>query len=255
MQNLTYGSLDVTIGNDSAAIGDLAANDFAATAAALLEDRAEISVIMSTGNSQRDFYEALVARDDIDWSRITVMHVDEYLGVSPDRPESTTWRMRSGIVDRVHPRAFHAIDGEGAPEEEIARYSRLLEELPPSICILGVGENGHVAFNDPPADFDTRELVIQVSLSDASKRQIVGEGRFANPGDVVPDDALTLTVFALLRPDHVIVIVPDARKAVAIQATLEGPIAPSCPASILRSVDGARMYLDQDSSALLEARR
>lgn len=255
MQNLKYGSLDVTVGADSAAIGALAANDFAVTAAALLEVRPEIAVIMSTGNSQRDFYDALVARDDIDWSRITIMHVDEYLGVSPDLPESTTWRMRNGIVERVSPRAFHAINGEGGVEEEIARYSRLLEELPPSICVLGVGENGHVAFNDPPADFDTDELLIMVRLSEASKRQIVGEGRFAKPGDVVPGEALTLTVSALLRPDHVIVVVPDARKADAVKSALEGPVTPECPASILQSVQNARMYLDQESSALLEARR
>jgi len=255
MQNLMYDSLAVTIGPDADTIGAAAADDFAASAASLLKERSEIAVIMATGNSQRGFRESIIGRDDIDWSRITILHLDEYVGVSGDRPESTSWRMQHDVVDHVRPKAFHAIDGTADPVEEMARYSRLLVELQPSICVLGVGENGHLAFNDPPADFETDELLIQAELSEASKKQIVGEGRFAAPGDVVPDQALTLTVPALLEPEHLIVIVPDSRKAAAVKATLEGPISPECPGSILRTVARARMYLDQDSSALLEARQ
>lgn len=251
MQRRTYGELRVTIRSNSDAVGMAAGDDFAATVASLLGERDEITVLMATGNSQRGFRDALRARGDIEWSRITVLHVDEYLGVSDERPESTAWRMRADLVDRVHPKSFIAMRGDHQPvEEEIARYSALIQQLRPSICVMGVGGNGHLAFNDPPADFDSRELVKIVSLTDSTKRQIVDEGRFSSI-DEVPRQALTLTIHALLQPENLFIIVPEARKAAAVKAALEGPVTALCPASILRTRPDARMYLDQESSALL----
>ena len=233
-------------------VGKLAAEEFAAAAQAALKSRDEISVVLSTGNSQGSFREAIKARDDIEWSRITVLHVDEYLGVSGDLPASTGWRMNEDFVKHVSPKAFFAIRGDHLPvEEELARYTGLIQELRPSICVMGIGENGHLAFNDPPADFETTEVMQMVTLDDACKRQVVGEGRFPSVEEV-PQRALTMTVHALLQPETVLVLVPESRKAAAVKLALEGPISPLCPASILRRNPHARLYLEPDSAELLD---
>ena len=250
MRTKAYGELPVTIYDDAEAMGRAAADDFAATAAELLAERDEISVIFATGNSQATFRAAIAERDDIQWHRINVLHLDEYLGVSADLPESTVWRMQHDIVDVVHPKAFYPFRGENDPDQEVLRYTEILQRLKPEICVLGVGENGHLAFNDPPADFDTENLIEIVTLSEASRRQILGEGRFGS-FERVPQNAVTMTVPALLAPQHVIVIVPDRRKAESIRATLEGAVTPECPGSILQTAAHARMYLDSEAASLL----
>ncbi len=132
----------------------------------------------------------------------------------------------------------------------MARYAALLHEHKPDACVLGIGENGHLAFNDPPADFQTDQALAVVTLDDACRRQQVGEGHFGAM-DEVPRQALTLTVPALLAPAHVLVVVPEKRKAVAVQRALEGPVSPDCPASILRTNSHVHLYLDRDSASLL----
>lgn len=254
MQEFTYGHLPVFILETTAEVGKAGANDFAATVAAQLQTRDEIAVILATGNSQLSFMDALSERTDIEWSRITVLHMDEYLGMSDEHPASFSRYMQEKLVARVKPKAFYGIAGNHQPpEEELARYGELVRSLDPAICVMGIGENGHLAFNDPPADFDTRELIHIVELDAACRAQQVGEGHFATPNDV-PARAITLTVHALLRPARVIVLTPEGRKAGAVKRALESPVTPECPASILQTSPNARLYLDAASSALLDPR-
>lgn len=252
MKELTYGALRVYIAPTNAELGVRAAEDFATAVRAALETREEIAVILATGNSQLSFVTALWERDDIDWSRIILLHMDEYIGMSADHPASFYRWMEEKLVQRVHPKVFYGIHGDVPVEEEIARYTDLIRTLKPSICVMGIGENGHLAFNDPPADFDTKELIKIVNLDDeACRTQQVNEGHFASLADV-PDRALTLTVHALLQPETVMVLTPETRKAKAVKEALEGPITEHCPGSILQTAPNARLYLDAESSALLK---
>jgi glucosamine-6-phosphate deaminase len=160
--------------------------------------------------------------------------------------------MRDNLVSSVHPKAFHGVRGDHEPvDKELERYSELLRTLDPVICVMGIGENGHLAFNDPPADFETRELIHPVVLDEVARKQQVGEGHFPSLEET-PERALSLTVHALLRPRTVLVVSPDARKAPAVARALTGPVTPDCPASILQTTPYARLFLDAESSALLE---
>lgn len=254
MERVKYGELDVSILPTNEELGRMAAEDFADLVAKELADRDEIGVILATGNSQLSFIRSVVERDDIDWSRITVLHMDEYIGMHEDHPASFRRWMRERVAEIVPLKAFHGVRGDHVPvEEEIARYSSLVQELEPSICVMGIGENGHLAFNDPPADFETTELAHVVELAETARAQQVGEGHFASLEET-PTHAISLTVHALLRPGHVMVLTPEARKANAVKEALEGPVTPQCPASILRTQPHAHLYLDGESSALLRAR-
>lgn len=255
MQELKYGKLDVSIALSNDELGAAAAEAFASAVRSALQVKDEIAVILATGNSQLSFARAVRERDDIDWSRITILHMDEYLGMSEDHPASFRRWMQENMVEHVKPKAFHGVQGDREPvQEELERYAGLLRELDPAICVMGIGENGHLAFNDPPADFETHDLIRVVDLDDACRNQQVGEGHFASLEET-PHQALTLTVHALLRPDTVLVLTPEARKARAVKAALEGPVTPSCPASILQTQPQAHLFLDQESSSLLDRDR
>jgi len=233
------------------ALAAASAFDFAEALRETLASRDIASVIFASANSQLPFLEALRVRTDIEWARVRVLHMDEYLGMPNDHPASFRRFLSDHLVGWAHPLAFHQIGADDAkPQVEIERYSAILEKLDPSICVLGIGENGHLAFNDPPADFETDKLVHQVSLDELCRRQQWQEGHFATL-EKVPTEALTLTIRALLRPTYVFGIVPERRKAIAVKAALEGPVSPSCPASILRTKPFARLYLDTDSASLL----
>lgn len=232
-------------------LGSAAAADFASALPGLLAERDAVAVIFASANSQLPFLEALRARDDIEWARLHVFHMDEYLGMPADHPASFRRFLHEHLIRWVHPLAFHELAGDAPdPDEEIERYSALLQELDPSICVLGIGENGHLAFNDPPADFASERLVHRVRLDEGCRRQQWHEGHFPSL-HAVPEEALSLTIRALLEPRRVLGIVPGDRKAAAVRAALEGPVSPDCPASILRTVPSARLYLDPDSAALL----
>jgi glucosamine-6-phosphate deaminase len=252
MEHLRYGRLEVSIGATSREAGEAAATDFAEAARAAIAERGDIAVLLATGNSQFAFVAALTRRDDVPWDRITVLHMDEYLGMPEEHPASFRRWMRDRIVEPLHPRRFEGLRGDFVPvEAEIARYDALLRELAPAICVMGIGENGHLAFNDPPADFAPDEWVRIVEMDEASRRQQVGEGHFPSL-DETPGQAISLTIPALLAPQRVIVVAPEARKAPAVKATLEDPISPAVPASILRTQPQAHLYLDEDSASLLD---
>lgn len=247
-----YDGAAVEVSETPEQLGRSVADAFARAVRAALATKDDVSVILATGNSQLPFIAALQERNDIEWSRVNVFHMDEYRGMSDQHPASFRLWMNRRVVDTFHPRRFFGIDGDHEPiEEEIARYSSLLESLRPEICVMGIGENGHLAFNDPPADFDTAELAHVVQLDDACKRQQTGEGHFASIADV-PDEALSLTVPALLAPATVLIGVPDRRKAEAVRNAFEGPIDPSCPASILQRSPNATVFLDAESASLLD---
>ena len=178
--------------------------------------------------------------------------MDEYVGMSADHPASFRRYLRERVDERVHPKVFHYIDGDGPdPEAECRRYAALLAEHPLDLVCLGIGENGHLAFNDPPvADFDDPVDVKVVALDHACRRQQVGEGHFVSLADV-PTHAITVTIPALLRAGAVLAIVPEKRKAGPVADALTGPISTACPASVLRGAPQARLYLDRESASLL----
>jgi glucosamine-6-phosphate deaminase len=249
-----YDDLRVTTFATNEELGAAAAEDFAAIVGATVAEHGAASVILATGNSQLTFIEAVRSRADIDWSRISVFHMDEYLGMAEDHPASFRRWMQEKLVRHVGPQAFFGVRGDAEPaEKELHRYASLLEQHEPVLCVMGIGENGHLAFNDPPADFETTELLKVVTLDERSRKQQVGEGHFESYEET-PAQALTLTIRALLRPAHAMVLVPEGRKAAAVRDALEGPVTPECPASILRRTPHARLYLDPDAAGRLQRR-
>ena len=232
-------------------VGRGAAEDFVTHLTAVLKVKDEASIILATGNSQLTFFEALRGRNDIAWNKINLFHMDEYLGISDQHTASFPRYIREKLTDHVHPKVFYPMDGRVLDvAAELKRYAELIRNHPTDICVLGIGENCHVAFNDPPADFQTINLIHLVNLDERCRMQQVNEGHFPTLEDV-PKRAITLTIPALLNAKHVLAVVPEIRKAEAVKAALEGPLTPDCPASILRTRSNVTMYLDQDSASKL----
>jgi glucosamine-6-phosphate deaminase len=229
-------------------LGVASADDAAGVLQAAVTERGVANAMFATGNSQLGFLDELVTRA-VDWSKVVVFHMDEYVGVGPAHPAGFGRYIRERIADRVRPGVVHYMDGTGDAEAECERYAHLLARHPLDLCCLGIGENGHLAFNDPPvADFDDRRDVKVVELDTASRAQQVDEGHFASV-EAVPTHAVTVTIPALLRARRVIVNVPEARKAAPVRAALEGAVSTACPASVLRTCPHARLYLDRDSAS------
>lgn len=251
---MNFGELTVDIAETDDELGRRVAAAFARAAQEALAEREKIAVILAAANSQRSFARALADHPEIEWDRITVLHMDEYVGLSADHPASFRRWMRDNIVGPYSAGGFDGVAGDHEPiEEEIARYTAVVREWKPSITVMGIGENGHLAFNDPPAVFETDEVIHLVELDDVSRRQQVGEGHFPTFDDT-PSTALSLTIPALLASDTVLVAVPERRKAEAVVRALTGEITPDCPASILRTVPHATLFLDADSASLLGER-
>lgn len=248
-----YGSLPVAVYRTNEELGRAAAHDARAILTDAIAARGEANLILATGNSQLTFLHALRELPGIDWSRVRIFHMDEYAGIDPDHPASFPRFLRHHIVDYVQPAAFYPLPSQPADVQQACRdYEALLRRYPADLVALGFGENGHLAFNDPPdALFDDPVWVKLVRLAAASRRQQVGEGHFPTLDDV-PTHAITLTIPALLAARRILAIVPEARKAAAVRACLTQPVSEDRPGSILRQVDHARLYLDQDSAALLQ---
>ena len=208
-------------------------------------------VVFATGNSQLAFLAAL-ADEDIPWSAVTVFHMDEYIGIGADHPASFRRWITERVASPMGPGTVHLINGDGSDiDAECRRYEALLHAEPIDMVCMGIGENGHLAFNEPgTANFADPVWVRTVELDDRSRRQQVDEGHFANL-EAVPAAAVSLTVPALLSARHVQVVVPERRKADAVRAALTGPIATDCPASVLRRASHAVLRLDLESASLL----
>jgi glucosamine-6-phosphate deaminase len=246
------GTLAVRVYSHRQAMGRAAAHAVATRMQRLLTEREEIRMIFAAAPSQDDFIAALVATPGLDWGRVRAFHMDEYLGLPDGAPQRFGAYLRIRLFDRVPVKAVHYLDPAPAyADAECARYAALLREAPIDIVCLGIGENGHLAFNDPPvADFDDPALVKVVTLDEACRWQQVHDGAFSAPQNV-PRQAMTLTIPALRAGTHLSVVVPGPRKAAAVQAALHGPVSTRCPASILRRHPDAVLYLDQDAATLL----
>ena len=244
--------LPVQIYAEQAHLATAAASMVNAYLSRVIETQGSAAVILATGNSQIQFLQQLVALRGVDWSKVTLFHMDEYLGITADHSASFQNYMCNRVERLVSPRAFHFLDGDCLlPLDECQRYSQLLMAQPIDLCCLGVGENGHLAFNDPPvAQINDPHWVKLVKLDDACKMQQVKEGHFPSLQSV-PRYALTLTLPALCSAKKMICLSPEKRKAIAIRTALEGPISSSCPASVLRQNPQALLMLDTDSAALL----
>ena len=237
---------------DVAAMSRAAAHEAAQVLRAAVAARGTAHAMFATGNSQLAFVHALVHETEgVPWADTIVFHMDEYVGVGPDHPAGFQRWIRERIVEPAHPKAAFYVQGLGDPEAEARRYAGLLHHSALDLCCLGVGENGHLAFNDPPvADFADPYDVKVVELEPACRMQQVHEGHF--PGlDAVPANAITVTIPALLRARRVLAIVPEARKAEPVAAALTGPITTACPASALRTIDHATIHLEPESARLL----
>jgi glucosamine-6-phosphate deaminase len=251
MKDLRVDSLRVSVYEDVAELGREAAAEFAQAVNRELSTKEETSVVLALGAAQDSFFAGLKERSDIPWGRITVLHADTYLGIADERPESGASRLRRHLLDEVRPKAFLPMIGDHEPvEEEIARYTGLLLELRPQVCTVGIGDTGHLAFNDPPADFETTDLVGVVELSEITRRQIHAAGTFENLVDV-PRFGLTLTMHALMQPETVIALVHEGNRADVIRRVVEEPVSPMCPASLLREHPNARLYLSAEAAARL----
>ena len=233
-------------------LGTAAAKRAAAAINEALARAGEARVIAATGASQFEFLDALTATAGLDWGRVDVFHLDEYVGVSDSHPASFRRYLRERIVERVHPRSFELLAGDAAdPAAECRRVGALIARAPIDVAFVGIGENGHLAFNDPPADFVTEEPYLVVELDAACRRQQLGEGWFATLDDV-PRRAISMSIRQILKAREILCIVPDARKAKAVSECLEGAVSPLHPSSILQSHPATTIYLDRDSAALLK---
>jgi len=250
MKNITFGSLEVRQYPDRTALGSAAAAQVADAIRVACATRGEARVIFACAPSQNEFLAALI-RQPIVWASVTVFHMDEYVGLRAEHPQSFRHFLRTHLLEHVAaPRAVHLIHAENDPLDEAARYGRLLAEKPIDLVCLGIGENGHLAFNDPPvADFSDPERVKVVELDATCRQQQVNDGCFPS-FDAVPTHALTLTIPTLVGARQVSCVVPGERKAPAVRDTLLGPISTACPASILRQHAHAVLSIDDASAAL-----
>lgn len=216
-----------------------------------IEQHGKARAIVATGNSQIPMMSALI-KIPVDWSRVEIFHMDEYVGLSSDHPSSFRYWIRTRLEEQVHPRAVFYIAADSADlDAEMNRYARLLLAEPIDLAFVGFGENGHIAFNDPPnADFNDPATVKKVLLEKACRLQQVGEKHFPSL-ESVPAHAVTVTCPGLFRADHWICCVPEKRKAEAVRNALAGPISEKCPASLVRRHPDARVFLDQESASLL----
>jgi glucosamine-6-phosphate deaminase len=213
--------------------------------------RGRARVIVATGASQLEFLEDLTSNQVVDWPRVTLFHLDEYVGLPIAHPAS----FRKYILDRVIRKTalqdYVLLNGEGDVLEACRQAGAAIGSAPVDVAFVGIGENGHLAFNDPPADFTTGEPYIIVRLDDACRRQQVGEGWFGSLSEV-PESAISMSIRQILKSREIICVVPDERKAVPVKAALEGPVTPDVPASALREHDNVTVYLDAASAALLQ---
>jgi glucosamine-6-phosphate deaminase len=246
-------SMQVEVFENKTSLGQAAAQRAAKIIQEAIARRNVAYLIAATGSSQFEFLDALVLQH-IDWSKVVCFHLDEYLGLPATHPASFRRYLKERIVDRVQPRTFHFINSEATDiAEESRRVGELISKQTIDVAFVGVGENGHLAFNDPPADFDTVEPYIVVNLDQACRQQQVGEGWFKSI-DEVPTQAISMSINQILKAHNILCIVPDQRKAGAVRNCFEFEVSPMRPASILQKHNGVTLYLDLESSSLLRAR-
>jgi glucosamine-6-phosphate deaminase len=247
-------SVEIRVFDTKQELGRAAAERAKAAIGEAITRAGEARVVAATGASQFEFLDALTAARGVDWGRVEMFHLDEYVGLPDTHPASFRRYLRQRIVERVQPRVFHFLAGDAEdPDAECRRVGTLLARAPIDVAFVGIGENGHLAFNDPPADFETEEPYLVVELDEACRRQQLGEGWFASLDDV-PRRAISMSIRQILKAREILCIVPDARKARAVRDCLEGEVSPLHPSSILQKHPRTTVYLDRDSAALLKGR-
>ena len=245
--------MKIAIEENKADMGRIAADDAARRISAAIEAKGEARVIFASAASQFEFIEALSAHDDVDWTKVRGFHLDEYAGLPADHPASFRRFLRERLIAKL-PRpigGFTFVEGDAADRQaECARLEAAIREKPIDLACIGIGENGHIAFNDPPADFGTGAAYAVVALDETCRMQQVGEGWYPDLAHV-PTHAFSMTVPQIMASEAVIVVVPDGRKADAVAAAVEGPVSEMCPASVLRSHPDCTLYLDRPAASKL----
>ena len=252
MKTLKKDKLLVEIYENRTLMGEAAARDIKAKIAELLEESQEINMIFAAAPSQNDVLKSLVEDKEIEWNRVNAYHMDEYIGLDKDAPQGFGNFLKDHIFGLAPFKSVNYIDVTAIdPDAEADRYGKILDANLTDIVVMGIGENGHIAFNDPPvADFNDKRTVKPVKLDEKCRQQQVNDGCFESL-DKVPTHAITLTVPTLVRAPYLFCIVPAPTKANAVRETLNGSIDEHCPASILRKHDNTKLYLDNESSKLL----
>lgn len=243
----------VIICDNKESCGQMAAKESSNSIREAIKKRDRANVILATGVSQFEMLAELIKTPDLDWGKVVGFHLDEYVGMPAEHPASFRRYLKERFVSHVPLKEFHYIDGEGNLEAELRRLKDLLVNRQVDIAFVGIGENGHLAFNDPPADFDTEEPYIMVDLDDDCRKQQLGEGWFQIIEEV-PKKAISMSIRQIAKSRTIICTVPERRKAKAVKDCVEGPVSPLAPASILQKHDGAMIFLDPDSSRLLQGR-
>jgi glucosamine-6-phosphate deaminase len=242
--------MQVNVYPTAAEMAASAAADAAARTRAALAERGRARIIAATGASQIEFLARLVREPRIDWRQVEMFHLDEYVGLPNTHPASFRKYLLERLIRPAGIVDYHLLDGEADPARVCREVGAALARAPVDAAFVGIGENGHLAFNDPPADFHTEEPYLIVHLDEACRRQQVGEGWFGSVAEV-PSTAISMSVRQILNARAIVCVVPDARKAEAVRACLEGPVTPMAPASILRTHHDVTIYLDHDSASLL----
>lgn len=242
----------IKVSQDKAALGGDAARAGAEKIREAISRRGACNIILATGASQFQMMASLVKAPEVEWNRVTAFHLDEYAGMPVTHPAS----FRRYLWERFHRQlplplaAFHYIDAQDDPAAECERLGSIIRRHPIDVAFIGIGENAHLAFNDPPADFQTQAPYLVVNLDEACRRQQLGEGWFPTLDDV-PTRAVSMSCARIMKSQHIICSVPDARKARAVSRSVDGPVTPDVPASILQKHPDVTLYLDPDSASLL----
>lgn len=242
----------VRIFPDQSSLTIAAAADAVARIRTAIEARGRARIVAATGMSQIQFLDLLTRTPGIDWRRVEMFHLDEYIGLPIEHPASFRKYLLERLIQPAGIVDYHLLDGERDPLVTCREAGEALRKAPIDVAFVGIGENGHLAFNDPPADFETDAPYIVVQLDEACRRQQVGEGWFQNLAQV-PETAISMSVRQILKAHAIVCVVPDRRKAEAVRAALESPIGPTLPASSLRTHQDVTIYLDRGSAALLSA--
>jgi len=245
--------LRLQVYEDSQAMSLAAAKQAADVIRRALSATGRARIVAATGMSQMAFLDALIAAPGINWSQVEMFHLDEYIGIGIDHPASFRRYLLDRLITKTGITRYHLLDVDEDAQAVADRIGRDIVSAPIDIAFAGIGENAHLAFNDPPADFETERPFIIVRLDEACRRQQVGEGWFASM-DAVPTHAVSMSIRQILKSREIVCVVPEARKAAAVRACVEGEISPMAPASILRTHENATLYLDTASAAMLTRR-
>jgi glucosamine-6-phosphate deaminase len=243
--------MKIAIFENSQAMGVSAGKVAAELIRTSLKNKGEANIILATGTSQFEVLNQLLNETDIDWSQVTMFHLDEYIGLPDTHPASFRKYLKERFIEKVTLKSYHLINAETNPEGECERLGKLILAHPIDVALVGIGENGHLAFNDPPADFDTEAPYIIVNLDEPCRRQQLGEGWFPSL-EAVPTQAISMSIRQIMKSAHIICSVPDERKAQAVKNCLEGTVSPLFPASILQQHPACSVFLDVFSSKHLE---